>query len=79
MQLWDTAGQERFRSLIPNYMKDAHCAVMVYDISKKISLENIRVWNDTFREHQTPDAIKVLVGNKTDLPNREVSKKDGET
>lgn len=38
MQLWDTAGQERFRSLIPNYMKDAHCAVMVYDVTKKSSL-----------------------------------------
>lgn len=49
MQLWDTAGQERFRSLIPNYMKDAHCAVMVYDITKRSSLENIKVWNDMFR------------------------------
>lgn len=79
IQLWDTAGQERFRSLIPNYMKDANCAVMVYDITKRSSLENLRVWNEMFELHQTPDAIKVFVGNKIDLPDREVAKKDGET
>ena len=78
IQLWDTAGQERFRSLIPNYMKDANCAVMVFDISKKSSLDSLKIWNDMFEEHQTPSAIKVFVGNKIDLSEREVSKKEGE-
>ncbi len=31
--LWDTAGQEKFKSLIPAYLKDAHCAVLVFDIT----------------------------------------------
>jgi small GTP-binding protein len=79
IQLWDTAGQERFRSLIPNYMKDANCAVMVYDITKRQTLENLKVWNEMFEQHQTPDAIKVFVGNKTDLADREVARKDGES
>ena len=70
VQLWDTAGQERFRSLIPNYMKDANCAVMVYDISKKATLSNLKTWNDMFEEHQMPDAVKVVVGNKIDLAER---------
>lgn len=33
LQLWDTAGQERFRSLIPNYLKDAKCALIVVDVT----------------------------------------------
>lgn len=33
LQLWDTAGQERFRSLIPNYLKDAKCALIVIDVT----------------------------------------------
>lgn len=70
IQLWDTAGQERFRSLIPNYMKDANCAVMVYDVTKKSSIDNLKVWNEMFEEHQTPDALKVFVGNKIDLADR---------
>jgi GTPase SAR1 family protein len=70
IQLWDTAGQERFRSLIPNYMKDANCAVMVYDVTKLSSLDNLKIWNEMFEQHQTPDAIKVFVGNKIDLADR---------
>ena len=34
-QIWDTAGQEKFKSLVPSYLRDAHCAVFVYDISNK--------------------------------------------
>lgn len=37
LQLWDTAGQERFRSLIPSYIRDSSVAVVVYDISSKLS------------------------------------------
>lgn len=33
LQLWDTAGQERYRSLIPSYLKDAVCAIFVFDTS----------------------------------------------
>jgi GTPase SAR1 family protein len=51
-------------------MKDANCAVMVYDVSKKNSLNNLKIWNDMFEEHQMPDAVKVVVGNKIDLSER---------
>ena len=42
--LWDTAGQEKFRSLIPAYLRDAHCAVLVYDIAEKKSFDAIEEW-----------------------------------
>ena len=38
LQLWDTAGQERFRSLIPSYLKDSHCGLIVYDLSNSKTL-----------------------------------------
>jgi small GTP-binding protein len=38
LQLWDTAGQERFKSLIPSYLKDSNCALIVYDINSQKSL-----------------------------------------
>ena len=40
LQIWDTAGQERFKSLIPSYLKDANCAIIVYDVTNKATLEN---------------------------------------
>ena len=33
--MWDTAGQERFKSLIPSYLKNAHCIILTFDITKK--------------------------------------------
>ena len=52
---------------------------MVFDITKKSSLESLKIWNEMFEEHQTPSAIKVFVGNKIDLSDREVTRKEGET
>ena len=43
-QIWDTAGQEKFKSLVPNYIRDAHCAVFVYDISRVESFNNVDSW-----------------------------------
>ena len=44
LQLWDTAGQERFRALIPSYLKDSHCALIVYDMADGKSLEHVGTW-----------------------------------
>jgi small GTP-binding protein len=41
LQIWDTAGQERFKSLIPGYLRDAHCSLIVYDVSSKSSIDNV--------------------------------------
>lgn len=50
--MWDTAGQERYRSLIPTYLKNAHCVVLVYDITKSKSLDNLAIWHKMFTENQ---------------------------
>jgi small GTP-binding protein len=77
LQMWDTAGQERYRSLIPTYLKNAQCAVFVYDVTRPSSLQNVQMWQKLFHDHQ--DAPGVLVGNKTDLSAaRKVSREEGE-
>jgi small GTP-binding protein len=67
LQLWDTAGQEKYKSLIPAYLRDAHCAVFVVDLARKETLDNMKGWLQLFRDNQAEKAISVVLGNKADL------------
>jgi small GTP-binding protein len=71
LQLWDTAGQEQFKSLIPSYLKDSDCALIVYDTMNENSLANAEKWFQFFAEHKNLQSICVLVGNKIDLRGEE--------
>ena len=41
-EIWDTAGQEKYRSLTKIFYKDAGVAILVYDITRKESFEEIK-------------------------------------
>ena len=44
VQLWDTAGQDKYRTIAKNYYKGSHGILLLYDITKMTSFENIREW-----------------------------------
>ena len=74
MQLWDTAGQERFHSLIPSYIKDCNAAIIVFDITSKVSdhidtssYNSLAKWIDNVREVRGEEALILILGNKKDL------------
>ena len=67
LQLWDTAGQEKYKSLVPAYLRDAHAAIIVYEPSRPETLVNVSAWLQLFRDHQTPNAVVILVASKSDL------------
>ena len=70
--LWDTAGQERFRSLIPSYLKNADCIIIVYDITNKESFNSLNHWFKKAKENTIEGTIFVICGNKLDLKNKRV-------
>ncbi|KAJ5075468.1 rab gtpase [Anaeramoeba ignava] len=77
LHLWDTAGQEKFRSLLPTYIRDSSVAIVVFDISKKQSFENLNIWLKFIQEEHGEDFTIFIVGNKTDLNElRQVSKEE---
>ena len=41
-QIWDTAGQEKYRSINKLFYSDANIAILVYDITRKETFEEIR-------------------------------------
>ncbi|KAI7865609.1 ras family-domain-containing protein [Spinellus fusiger] len=65
--IWDTAGQERFHSLAPLYYRNAHAAIVVYDVTRIASLERARHWIKELRQQTSTTMIIALVGNKIDL------------
>lgn len=67
MQIWDTAGQERFRTITTSYYRGCHAIMICYDITDKISFENIPYWLKECERYAIKDVPKVLVANKTDL------------
>ena len=77
VKIFDTAGQEKYRSLAANFLKKADGIILVYDITYKISFENLNKWLKDINENAKGLPI-ILIGNKTDLEeNREVSKEEG--
>ena len=44
VDFWDTAGQERFNKIHPSYYHDAHCCLLVFDITRKITYKNLEKW-----------------------------------
>lgn len=66
-QIWDTAGQERYRAITKAYYRGANGALLVYDITKPITYENVEHWLTELREHAKTDIHIMLVGNKSDL------------
>ena len=48
LQIWDTAGQERFQSLGVSFYRGADCCVLVYDVTKANTFENLDHWKEEF-------------------------------
>lgn len=70
LQIWDTAGQERFHNLTPLYYRNAHVALVIFDLTNRSSLEKADFWVDELRTYNNEEHGKVkilLVGNKIDL------------
>jgi small GTP-binding protein len=79
LQIWDTAGQEKFRSITKAYYRGAHGILVVFDISRRDTFNQTKVWIDSIRDSSadsTPIDV-ILVGNKCDL-ERAVSREEGE-
>ena len=67
LKLWDTAGMDGFESIRKGFYKNAACAIIVYDITEKKTLESVDKWIEECNENSDNILLKVLVANKSDL------------
>ncbi|XP_015451140.1 ras-related protein Rab-12 [Pteropus alecto] len=79
LQIWDTAGQERFNSITSAYYRSAKGIILVYDITKKETFDDLPKWMKMIDKYASEDAELLLVGNKLDCEtDREITKQQGE-
>ncbi|KAK8566305.1 hypothetical protein V6N13_002019 [Hibiscus sabdariffa] len=77
-QIWDTAGQERYRAITSAYYRGAVGALLVYDITKRQTFDNVQRWLRELRDHADSNIVIMMAGNKSDLNHlRAVPEEDG--
>ena len=74
MQIWDTCGSERFKSLTSSFIKTCNAFVLVFDLTRISSFQNIDHWINIIKENTSPKFM-ILIGNKSDLTEQEMFQK----
>ena len=69
MILWDLAGQSKFQKIRSLYYNGAQCVIIVFDLTKPESFENIKNWySDVKSNFSNFDELEIVMcGNKCDL------------
>ena len=61
-EIWDTAGQERYRALAKVFYKNAAVCVLVYDITRKTSFNELKnFWYKEIKENAQPNVSKKII------------------
>lgn len=75
--MWDLAGQERFSCVRSDFYYGSRVALIVFDLQNRGSFFDVKHWIRELKRH-SPSTPFIIVGNKTDLHKREVSKEEAE-
>jgi len=75
LQLWDFGGQSQFRFMLERYSMGAKGALILFDLTRYITFENVEEWVHICTKHN-PGLPIILVGSKLDLAEEIVIKDD---
>ena len=76
-EIWDTAGQEKYRALTKIFYKDAGVAILVYDITRKESFDELKdYWYNQIKECAPKNIVIGIAANKCDLYDNEQVSED---
>jgi GTP-binding nuclear protein Ran len=75
LNLWDCAGQEKFGGIKEDYYIGANGALLVFDLTSKLSYRNISDW-DASIQRICEGIPTVVVGTKSDIAGRKLHASD---
>ena len=70
--IWDIGGQEKYRILRESYLRGASGAILVCDLTNKMSFSHIYEWEEELRKFCGQNIPRILLGNKLDLKDKRV-------
>ena len=69
LQLWDFAGQKHFRFMLDSYVLGAKGALLMFDLTRPITLMNLESWINIVRKDD-PNLPILFIGTKLDLKDQ---------
>ena len=63
----DTTNEEKLGKITKNYYKDAHGAIIVFDLTNKPSFNKVKFWLKEINSNAPRDIVLCLLGNKSEL------------
>lgn len=82
-QIWDIAGQARFSELRKLYYRGALGALLVFDVTRHLTIESLQDWSQEYFHHNGRGPLPIiLIGNKIDLRDQvsdSISYSEGKT
>jgi GTP-binding nuclear protein Ran len=67
--VWDIAGNEKFSVLLDGYYTKCQCAIIMFDLTSRVTYKNVRSWHHHLVRVCENIPI-VLAGNKVDIKDR---------
>jgi small GTP-binding protein len=72
LAMWDIAGQDKYDLTRKMFFEGCVGCLLVYDISRPSTFERIQTkWLEDFKKFARSDGIYILIGNKSDLRNKQ--------
>ena len=70
----DSTEEEKLGKYTKHYFKDAHGALVMFDITNRQSFTNLKTWIEELKFNSPADIIFCILGNKSDLSSNRVVK-----
>ena len=80
LKIFDTSGQERFRALTKNYYQGSDGIILVFDLKRRDTFEDITYWMKEINKNCDKTKMGLLlIGNKNDgdINERKINKEEG--
>ena len=76
LQIWDSAGQEKYNAITKQYYNRTDGILVVFDLSSRTTFNGVMNWLEEIELSNASGMPIVILGNKCDLEEKEVSQEE---